>query len=361
MDRYFKVPMAAATAIAEASDDVNLLAGYAVLCRFAIPKEYTRTAAGAKAIRKALGLSDYMSKQVLSDLLVLRSGARGERFFIQPTGFMVGNAREYGLGQWDGAMSYLPDLLIQGSPAPLARIVGAQAAPEVRRDALLLFFHVCANVDYARWFGVDPESFVYRGWSREGTGSADGIDLDLGHYGHVDGLDFWLMRDAGVGLQLGKRNVAAALFGAGDAGVNRFQAAFTLLLERGMLCRVAIVEAGGTTYPLWVFSEAYREGLRRNNITSDLGHSTYNAADRAGLDPNHLIVSAAISGNREARGTGLFFVVTKRGELPTVRTVYAPTVHAPTPMNMEGLREVDARTREWLALLERIKWSREVA
>jgi hypothetical protein len=361
MDRYFKVPMAAATAIAEASCDVDLMAGYAVLCRFATPKEYTRTAAGAKAIRKALGLSDYMSKQVLTDLLALRFGGRGERFLIEPTGFMVKNAREYAFGRWDGMVSYLPDLLVQGAPAPLARIAGAHAAPEVRRDALLLFFHVCANVDYARWFGVDPESFVYCRWSREGTGSADGIDLDLGHYGEVDGLDFWLMRDAGDGLQLGKRNVAAVLFGGDDAGVKRFQAAFTLLLEQGMLCRVAIVEAGGSTYPLWVFSDAYREGLRRCGITADLGHSTYNAADRAGLDPNHLIVTAAFSSGREAKGTGLFFVVTKRGELPTVRTVFAPTVHAPSPMNLEGLREVDIRTREWLALLERVQWSREVA
>lgn len=361
MDKYFKVPMAAASAIVEASYDVNLLAGYAVLCRFAIPKEYVRTAAGAKIIRKATGITDYQSKRVLHDLLALRFGDRGEQFLIEPTGGMVKNAREYAFGQWGGMVSYLPDLLVQGTPAPLARIVAANASPEVRCDALLLLLHTYANVDYAGWFGVDPEAFVYRRWVHEGSTTVGRVDLDLGYYGHAGGLDFWLMRDAGEGLQLGRRNAAATLFGAGNAADKRIRAAFSLLLDQGMLCRVAMVETGGATYPLWVSSRAYREGLRREGITPDLGRFMYNAADRARLDPDNIIISEAVRCDRDVDGTGLFFVATKADDVPIVRTVFAPVVHAPTPMNLEGLREVNSRTLSWQALLDGVKRVRDVA
>lgn len=351
MDRYFKVPMAAARAIVGSSDDADTLAAYVVLNRYAMPRQYLFTAAGAKAIRTVTGMTDFRSKQVLRNLLELRFGEHGTSFLIADTGQTVRNARKYELGQWDGEVAYLPDLLTQGEPAPLSRLTQADASPEVRRDALLVLLHAYARVDYANWLGIDPEAFIYANWAVEGVAHAGTEDFELGLYGKAGGLSFWLMREDTEGERIGKRNDTQSLFGTGEATGARFRDACKLLLDLGMLCRIAIVNSGRTKYPLWIFSGIYREALRRAGVTSDLGRLIYNAADAEGFDPDNHIIRNATNADAPARGTDLFFVVGIGDQVPTVKTIFAPLFHAPTPLNLEGLREIDSRAKDWMARL----------
>lgn len=361
MDRYFKVPMAAARAIAGSSDGADTLAGYLVLNRFAIPRDYQFTAAGAKAIRTMTGMTDFRSKQVLRDLLQLRFGEHGARFLIAMTGQQVRNARKYELGRWDGEIAYLPDLLTQGERTPLSRLTQADVPPEVRRDALLVLLHTYARVDYANWLGVEPEAFVYTNWTAEGVVRVGTNDFELGLYGKTAGLGFWLMCEDPEGLRIGKRNNTQSLIGAGEATDARLHDACNLLLGLGMLCRVAIVQSGRTTYPLWVFSRAYRDALSRSGVTSDLGRLIYNAADARGFDPDNHIIRHATEAGAHISGTGLFFVAGIGDQPPIVRTTLAPMFHAPSPLNVDGLHEIGSRAKEWTARLDGTRQSQNAA
>jgi hypothetical protein len=163
------------------------------------------------------------------------------------------------------------------------------------------------------------------------------------------------MRESLEGKWVGKRNGIHRLFGTDEAAIGRFRDACDLLLVLGMLCRVAIVETGRSTYPLWVFSRGYREALTRAGVTPDLGRLTYSAADAAELDPDHLIIRSATDADAPAVGTGLFFVVGIGDLMPTVRTTFAPLFHAPTRLNLEGLREIDRRAKDWMARLRDVQ------
>jgi hypothetical protein len=349
--RYFKVPMTAARALVDSSDGPELLAGYVVLNRWAIKPSYQFTAAGAQAIRTATGMSDFRSKAALNDLLALRFGDKGQRFLIEDTGKRIKNARKYRLGEWEGPIAYLPDILISGSGQPLSRLIQAASAPEIRRDALLMLLHVHANANYGEFLGVDPDRFIYKKWIGEGEWEQGNALLELGHAGSAMGLHFWLLREEPDGPRFSRGRNAETIYGDNENVMERFWAAHDLLVDIGMICRVVIVETCGTTYPLWIFSPAYREALKGTGIAGDLARIIYNAACRAGFDPDNMIIREATGDNRESWGTGLFFVATVDCGMPIVRTIYAPTFHAPTPMNMAGLKEMADRTADWQSRL----------
>ncbi len=158
-NRYIRVPLDAAHAIVESCAGPDLLASYIVTLRFAMKQfRYEQTAAGANAIRKALGVSDFRSKRLRNDLVAMRWGEHGERFLIEPTGKSAGNKPLYRIGRWGGDVAYVPDLLTDGSPGALARLFGASAPPEVRRDALLMLLYAYAHVNYMDYFGVSPDA-----------------------------------------------------------------------------------------------------------------------------------------------------------------------------------------------------------
>ena len=350
MNKYFRVQMDAARAIVDSSEGPELLAGYIVMNRFAMPPKYGFTAAGARVIRDSAGISDCRAKLVLRNLLALRFGERGERFLIEDTGKMMRNARKYEIGQWGGLVSYLPDLMVQGDPTPLSRLVRADAAPEVRRDAMLMLLHIHAAVDYAEWLGVDPAEFIYKKWALEGFAGMGDDEVELGHAGEEGGLHYWLAREEPEGPRFTLTRNAERIYGSDN--MDRFWAAHDLLRVQGLLCCVAVVCTGGTSYPLWVFSPAYREALERTGVRADLARLIQNAASRTGIDPDNRVIATATGPDRENYGTEVFFVVTKTGKAPTIRTIYAPLFHAPTPLNLAGLAEMAERTKEWTRRLE---------
>lgn len=361
MDKYFKVPMKAALEIVDASEGPELLAGYVVLRRWAMTKNYDRTAAGAQAIRKATGVTDFRAKRVLIDLLALRFGDRGELFLLEPTGRQVKNAREYRFGAWEGLVSYLPDLLTQGDVQPLRRLCQVDAVPEVKRDALLVLLHAYASVNYGDFLGVDPSEFIYKKWKVDGLCSANDTEFDLGHYGKVDGLHFWLVKEDDETRYTFQKS-ADRIFGEGKNALDRLWQAHALLLQIGMLCPVAIVDYGTDTYPLWVFSPAYREALERTGVTANLADIIYRKAGNNDLDPDNLIIRAATDyDTRGPEGTGLFFCVTPTDREPVVRTIYAPLFHAPNPANLDGLMEMNRKLADWHARLGSRARSRRTA
>lgn len=350
MNKYFRVQMDAARAIVDSSDGPELLAGYMVLNRFAMPPKYGFTAAGARVIRDSAGISDCRAKFVLRNLLALRFGDHGERFLVEDTGKMMRNARKYEIGQWGGLVSYLPDLMVQGNPTPLSRIVRADAAPEVRRDALLMLLHIHATVDYAEWLGVDPSEFIYKQWKLEGDVEIGNDIFELGYMGEDGGLHYWLAQEDPDATRFTFARNAECLFGG--SAMDRFWNAHDLLRAQGLLCCVAIVCTGGSTYPLWVFSPAYRDALKQSGVRADLARLIQNSASRVGLDPDNRLIANAAGPGRDDWGTGLFFVVTKTGKAPAIKTVYAPLFHAPSPLNLAGLAEIAERAEDWTRRLD---------
>ncbi|KGM54175.1 hypothetical protein N799_09845 [Lysobacter arseniciresistens ZS79] len=345
--------MGAARALVDSSQGPELLAGYMTLRRWSCGTDYGYTAAGAQAIRNATGVSDFRSKLVLQELLALRFGERGELSLITPTGKRIKNAREYRFGEWDGVCAYVPDLLIQPGASPLLRLLTAEESPEVRRDALLQLLHVYAHVDYGEFLGVNPDQFVFKRWTGEGMAPIGGDDIELGYQGQVGNLHFWLMRENPDDLRHSFRHVGERIYTPGEDAMSRLWAGHDLLLSIGLICRVALVENGIEPFPLWVFSPAYREALAGTGVAGDLADGMYRLAGNNGLDPDNLIIRHATSEDASRFGTELFYCATTTGQMPTIRTVYAPLFHAPTPLNLEGLAGMGERTAAWVG---RLKW-----
>src|SRR5690606_37256882 len=90
-----------------------------------------------------------------------------------------------------------------------------------------------------------------------------------------------------------------------------------------------------------------------SGVVGDLALSMYRLADNNCLDPDNLIIRHATGDDATTFGTELFYCATTTGSLPTIRTVYAPLFHAPTPLNLEGLAVMGERTAAWVG---RLKW-----
>jgi len=352
MAGYFKVSMDAARALVADSDGPELLAGYTTLCGYAFGKDREITAAGAKSIRLTTGCTDHRAKRVLRELLSFRYGERGGSGLLEATTKRLRNAAIYHLPHWDGEYSYLPSLLLERHPehgSPLARLISADEERAVIRDALLLLLHVYASTDYAEWFGCPPDTMTYQDWRHDGYG---GDDFELGMQGTVGDLTLWLVAENEDDTWRTPLAVMTSLFGADEEiAKSRFWPAWWCLRKSGLTVPVISVHAGGRAYPLWVYSAAYRESLKDLGIVPDLAKEAQLAACDSGLDPDNLVIRYAVD-ELERAGSGLFYCF---GVKPTVRTVIAPRLHAPTPINLDGLKEAAAVTRD---IWRRIRASR---
>lgn len=336
---YFKVSMDAARAIVNETDDPNMLAAYVTVCSHAYGEDRRMTAAGAKAIRQGAGTTDYRSKLLLADMKAL---CFGERTLLKPTPLWEGNAPIHYIEQWGGAYAYLPNLLTKKGPTEgqsmLAKLVGSsEHDPDVRRDALLLLLHAYAVVTYADWFGCPPEEMAYREFRLEG----ELHDFTLGHYGDMGGATLWLA--GATETWRAWPRVMTSLFGEDeDRAKERFWPALWCLIDLGLLVTVISVQLNdGRAYPLWVGSPGYRKSLDFHGVVPDLAIHIHNAACATGYDPDNHVMRFAVE-DMERQGSGLFFCVAKKK--PVVRGVLMPRLHAPTPINQEGLQEAATDT-----------------
>lgn len=334
---YFRVSMDAARAIVHESDDPNLLAAYVTVCGYAYGKDRRITAAGAKAIQQGAGTTDYRSKLLLADMMAL---CFGDRTLLKPTPLYEGNALIRYIEQWDGADAYLPSLLIKKTgdkPSMLANLAGAHRFdPEVRRDALLLLLHAYAVVSYGEWFGCPPEELAYQEFRLEG----EVADFTLGHHGDMGGVNLWLA--GAMDAWRAWPRVIKSLFG--EEGEERFWPALWCLRDLGLLVTVVSVQVhDGRAYPLWVGNPGYREALGGNGVVANLAMLIHNAAAATGYDPDSRVMRYAIE-DLDRQGSDLYFCVSKKK--PIVRGVLVPRFHAPTPVNLDGLKEAAITTSE---------------
>lgn len=364
---YFRVPLEAAKALSGDTDDADLLAAYMTLWRFAYGAgpQRDRTAAGARAIRKALGCTDYRSKRLLRDLAALRYGPTGEQGLVVPmvdwneahnTSYpaIKGNADLYMLPPWGRDHAYLPSLLMDEyapGTSPISRLCAADAEPSQRRDALLVLLHVYSAVDYGDCMGAPPDAFASGAWTHEGSTDVASMDFELGHLGSHAGLHFWLVRETDRDRLVARCDAQAILGGEEDEAWERLWTATYFLEREGFLCRVAVVRRGRDSYPLWVYSPAYREVLAAMGLNAGLAAEFHRIASDADLDADNYLIRAATDPDREREGTGLFICATTTKRAPVIQTVFAPRLHAATPTNLDGLQDIARRTAEWERLL----------
>jgi hypothetical protein len=115
-----------------------------------------------------------------------------------------------------------------------------------------------------------------------------------------------------------------------------------------------VVTTGNEQYPLWVFNRTLRDSLSEHHgIHADIAVQVHRLALSAGFDPDNLLVRAAVGDDRESLGTGLFFCVGQ--EVSGVHTLLIPMFHAPTPINMDGLKEVAVTTQGIAAMIGRMR------
>jgi hypothetical protein len=337
---YFKVSMDAARAIVNETEGPNMLAAYVTVCGHAYGEDRRITAAGAKAIRQGAGTTDYRSKLLLADMMAL---CFGDRTLLKPTPLYEGNAPIHYIEQWDGSYAYLPSLLIQKMGEGTSMLAKLAASPDydsdVRRDALLLLLHAYAVVAYADWFGCPPEEMAYRDFTLDG----EVHDFALGHYGEMGGANLWLA--GATDTWRAWPRVMTSLFGKDEeTAQGRFWPALWCLKDLGLLITVVSVQLpGGRAYPLWVANPGYREALGTYGVVPNLAMLIHNAACATGHDPDNLVMRYAVE-DMERQGSDLYFCVAKKK--PIVRGVLAPRLHAPTPINLEGLEEAGGATVE---------------
>ncbi len=344
MAGYFKVSMDAARAIVEVSECPRLLAGYITLCAYAFGDGRAITAAGAKSIRQTIGCTDHRSKRILADLCARRFGERADKGLIHPTSDQKRNARIYRIERWDGEDAYLPALLVERLPnegSTLERLLTTEGRDqETIRDALLLLLHIYATVDYAEWFGCPPDLMVCKSWQQDGTA---GDDFQLGLQGQIGSFPLSLVAESESWSM--PAGLAASLYsGCEGAATARLWQAVDCLKKTGLIVAVASVQTSGRAYPLWVYNASYRDSLRRFGIVPDLAKEMHRAAGDSGVDDCNMVMRYAVN-EMEGAGSGLFYCA---GNHPTVRTVIAPRLHAPTPINLDDLRDAaETTTQLW--------------
>ena len=210
------------------------------------------------------------------------------------------------------------------------------------RDALFLLLHVYCSTDYADWFGCPTDLMAYQQWRTEG--SAGEGDWELGFQEKLGDFDIWMIaspeHDQRWSASL---KLMHSLFGAeGVDGSQRFWPAFFCLRNLGLLVQVLCIRTGNVGYPLWIFSESYREALEKAfGPVGNLGKALQRVAERCYLDPDNNIIREAIEADGD--GTGIFFCY---GASPRPYLVVAPRLHAPTPINLDGITEVATHNAE---------------
>ena len=352
---YFRVPLGAAHQLVAESDGPELLAGYITLCSYAYPRTREFTAAGAKSIKKATGVTQWRSLRIMDELRALRFGTNGDKFFIEPTGAKKKNADEYRLHDWGEPHAYVPQLMVD---AGLSRFLDAgEGDVLLRRDALLALLCLYANTDYADYMGAPIDRFPYQVWDTAGE-RRDG-EFELGMVESVGRHQVWLVGppDSPEGSTWTcPSSVTMQMFGAeGPEYTARMWSGLWFLLNTGLVCKVAIVEHDHGRYPLWYFNGRLRESLAQQfGISTDLARHFQNLASRGQLDADNQVVRDAVD-TSGGDGTGLFFCVRAGQKVPfRVYTVLAPMWHAPTPQNLDGLEEVARVTNAVLGDIHRL-------
>lgn len=346
---YFRLPLATLGEVVRATDNADAVAAWIVLRRFAFGHSRELTAAGAKAVYSALGLPKRSGKRLLDSLLAIRFGDRGEGAVLMPAdawNAMHGqkvptakaNAPVYVMPDPGGECAYLPDVLIpgKGSKSSLARICEWDA--ETAMDALRLLIHAHACVSCGDFLGADPSEFAYGQWAVEGAASSGNFDFELGLLGKYGGLHFWLVQEGDDTAPWAA--VEAATGGRTDAHAERFWRVLRALCGEGFLYRAAIVSdgRGRLRYPLWIFGASHRERMERIGIRGRASE-WLKIAKRQCWDQAQCL-SESLAGEDGDKECGLFVVASDSAANPIVRTVYVPTLLAPTPDNMEGLAAV---------------------
>lgn len=350
--RYFRVPLSAFDAIASHSGDPDAVAAWLVLRRFAFGHQRELTAAGALSISRALEITRPRAGKLLKAMLALRYGDRGEHAVLmtaadwnteagQSVPAIRCNAPVYVMPDAGDEYAYLPDLLIPGAQARSYFSDLCQLEAEAGLDAIRAFVLAHAKLSCGDYLGADPAEFASTAWETEGLRHG----YELGLIGCNKGRSYWLVAE---------RECATATWtaiewvtgGRGKEHAARFWAAVYGLCQRGLLYRVAIVtdRRGRFLYPLWVFGQSHRERLERDlGMAGNLASRFRGQASRADLDAPDHFDSTGLSSESQ-----LYVCAIRGSDLPVVRTVYCPTLIAPTPDNMAGLASAAARSREWV-------------
>lgn len=356
MSGYFRVSMAAAKHLVANSDGPELLAGYVVLNKFAMRPHHNLTAAGARAIRIATGVSDFRSKRILADLHELRVGERGEYGFVESTPKSLRNAKLKHLPKWEGLHAYVPSIFVNVHPqhgSPMLNIMKCGMEPEQRRDALLVLLQLYASTDYGGWMGAPPDMFPFQLWDQEGFREVNDLPVDLGETDGSPGLRLWTVAPPVEETWKFPLRQQSDLFDSvSDPNHARVANALWCLLATSTVCKVAVVSHSGGNYPLWVFSPGYRETLAELGLAPDLAKQFHALALATDADADGMLIIEATREDRESYGTGVFYCATKTG-MPVVRTVLVPRVHAPTPNNLDGLMEMAVITKRWAAVIRK--------
>lgn len=364
MAGYFKVPIGVVRELLDLYEGPELLGGYMVLAEGAYGNGRQVTDCGAQSIQRYTGCTNYRAKRIFNDLRSLRFGEKGELGMVTPANRTHRNADVHLLDAWEGPHAYMPSLFVKSSNvavAPLRRLCETEEEPEVKRDALALLAHLYASTEYAEWMGARPERFLYQEWEFAGGRSAGNTDYELGHIASVSGHQIWAGSPNNSETWRMSKALQTAFFGDdGEHDIDRVWRALWLLLNDGLVCKVAIVAHQGSSYPLWVFNPAYRSSLAEQfGIHTGLADDMYRLAADADADPDNGLIIAATEEGRSEHGTGVYFCIA--GSRPSVFTVLCPRIHAPTPVNMDQLAEVALITRDWARRIRRLRSTAKAA
>lgn len=288
------------------------------------------TAAGARAISKATKVSSERAKKVLRNLLTPPESLSAQPFIVA-TEAKQALAPVYKFTPWEGPIAYLPAALWDGEGGgALTKVLDAPAPTSVRLTAMCLLVELYARMDYD-WLAVPPDRFMHQRLRVRACAPA-----------FRKGYTFWLA-EASNTWEIAP-GICKELTGY-EAPSPLLLAAFGLLLNLGLICRVMVVDTKEFRYPLYVHYRAAAASLNERGILTDLTRRFLRAAVRDG-DITAREVNAAAG---KKPGTGLYHCLSQ--STPTVYVLLAPCLHAPTPMNLSGMEEVAERTSRMNDLL----------
>jgi hypothetical protein len=345
---YFRVSLQAARAIAAGSSDPEVLAALVVQRRFAFGLRRELTAAGAKKIGAALGITRRRAGKKLDSLLALRTGPRGETATVytaaewnQLTGQSVGtmrrNAPVYVFPDDEGLDAYLPAELVPPYEARSFLAPICEQAPRLALDVVQLLLLAYAATSYGDFLGADPDAFAAHAWSTEGESAG----FRLGCFGSDQGRHYWLVREDDLPAVAPEAVTWLAWAGKHE---QRFQSALAYCLGRGLVQRAAIVsdQGGRLLYPLTLYGDPHRALLAPFGIKG-FGARWQQQARAAGLSVAEQLADVQMRG----QSPGLSVCVTTDPEPPRIKTVFAPGYLARTPDNLTGLELAARQCQKW--------------
>lgn len=349
MSGYFKVSVDAARAIAAHSLGPELLGAYLVVLRSQYGDRLT--AAGAKSIATRLGFSDYRSKLLLEKLADFRvEGYEGPLFEL--TGRMRKSASVRRAAMWGEEIAYLPCLLPDGRLKVLLSSDDVEWDEADRRDALLVLTYIYAHADYARCLGVKPSELC---WAELSTSPAarsttPARRVKLGRISRVGNQFLWcahLRRP--IDWKLADSTGKQVLGGTGTPV--RVKRAIDCLVAKGLLTPVIVVKVPREVFPIWISGDTYADSLGQTyGIIPDLTRHATKLAKHLGV----LLKDEAddLFRDHESRyGSGFYYALAEAEARFLVTLV--PKLYAPTPRNLDGLKELAAITKRRAADIER--------